>query len=102
MGFKQALRVCLTQRTLCVRSHFRLVTRDSRWSTLPFKFMHEILMDDDLAIGSETEVLNLIERWNAQSDKKKLEIVRLMASFRPDKNSRKDLEMSFANLGFDL
>lgn len=101
-NFKETLRIALTQRSLCVRSHFRLVTRDSRWSTLPFPFLHSILQDDNLAIGSETEVLNLIERWNAQADKKKIEIVKLMIAFRPDENSRKDLELSFINLGFDL
>ena len=36
----------------------------------------------------ELKIRSLLERWNAQADKKKLEIVRLMASFRPDKNSR--------------
>jgi hypothetical protein len=101
-NFKESLRICLTEHSLCVRGHFRAVTRDSRWSTLPFKFLQQILLSDNLAIGSETEVLNLIERWNAQSDKKKIEIVRLMVAFRPDERSRKDLELSFANLGFDL
>lgn len=101
-NFKDLLCVCLTERALCVRAHFRAVTRDGRWSTLPAKFLQQILECDNLAIGSETEVLNLIERWNAQADKRKIDIVRLMLAFRPDKSSRKDLELSFANLGFDL
>merc|ERR1719399_29663 len=92
----------MTQSVLQVRSHFRMVTRDARWSQLPFEMLERILQDDDLAIGSETEVLNLIERWNALADKKKKDIVKLLGCFRPDADSKKILEMWFTNMGFTI
>ncbi|CAK9033561.1 unnamed protein product [Durusdinium trenchii] len=47
-----------------------------------------ILNYDKLPIVSETEILSLIERWNATADKDKSDIVRLLACFRPSEDSK--------------
>eukprot|EP00913_Durusdinium_trenchii_P018061 g16971.t1 len=70
------------------RDQFRAVTRDSRWCSLPVYFVETILNYDKLPIVSETEILSLIERWNATADKDKSDIVRLLACFRPSEDSK--------------
>jgi len=98
--FRDQLRKTLLE-MLSDRVHFRLVTRDSRWTSLKIDLVQEILSYDDLAIGSETEILNLVERWNANADKKKSDIISLLSNFRPDAESRKVLRMWFANMGLN-
>lgn len=98
--FRDQLRQTLLE-MLADRHHFRLVTRDSRWTSLKMDLAMDILSYDELAIGSETEILNLVERWNANADKKKEDIITLLSNFRPDPESRKVLRMWFANMGLN-
>lgn len=85
---RQALVAVVTGDMLATRLQFKAVTRDPRWSSLPCDFVENTLKFDNMPIGSETEVLNLIERWNANADKKKEEIVRLLGCFRPDEETK--------------
>lgn len=68
---RQALVSTVTGQMLATRPEFRAVTRDPRWSSLPVDFVEGTLSYDGMPIGSETEVLNLIERWNVNADKKR-------------------------------
>lgn len=72
---------------LATRRQFCAVTRDPRWSSLPVDLIEDTLKCDGIPISSETEVLSLIERWNANADKKKDQIVRLLCCFRPDEDT---------------
>lgn len=85
---RQALVSTVASDMLKTRSQFRAVTRDHRWSSLPVDFVEQVLSGDKVPIGSEIEVLNLIERWNANADKIKPDIVRLLGCFRPDAETR--------------
>jgi len=77
------------------------VTRDSRWNSLSCNLLHEILDRDDLAIGSETELLGLIERWNSDGHKSKDHIIRLVDCYRvSDDKSYRDYLRVLTNLGF--
>jgi hypothetical protein len=53
-----------------------------------------------LPIGSETEVLNLIERWNANANKQKEEIAVLLACFRPDEETHGSLIAWVRSMGW--
>eukprot|EP00933_Yihiella_yeosuensis_P035899 TRINITY_DN29553_c1_g1_i1.p1 TRINITY_DN29553_c1_g1~~TRINITY_DN29553_c1_g1_i1.p1 ORF type:complete len:633 (+),score=94.47 TRINITY_DN29553_c1_g1_i1:66-1901(+) len=65
------------------RDQFQAVTKDTRWCSLPVNFLEMVLNYDGMPITSETEVLNLIERWNATADKSKTDIIRLLRCYRP-------------------
>lgn len=88
---RQALLKTVTGPMLAARDQFRAVTRDPRWASLPVEFVQDTLSYDLMPISSETEVLNLIERWNAKADKSKADIVRLLGCFRPDKETMQTL-----------
>eukprot|EP00928_Gymnodinium_smaydae_P061154 TRINITY_DN45309_c0_g1_i1.p1 TRINITY_DN45309_c0_g1~~TRINITY_DN45309_c0_g1_i1.p1 ORF type:complete len:586 (+),score=159.20 TRINITY_DN45309_c0_g1_i1:104-1861(+) len=87
-------------RMLASRKQFRAVTFDSRWTFLPVDFVESTLSYDSMPISSEIEVLNLIERWNANLDKPKDAIVRLLGCFRPDAETRHALETWLSRLGW--
>jgi len=82
------------------REQFRAVTRDSRWCSLPVYFVETILNYERLPISSETEILSLIERWNATADKEKADIVRLLACFRPGDDSRMAMKNWLSLMGW--
>jgi len=82
------------------REQFRAVTRDPRWCFLPVTFIENILRYDGMPIGSETEVLNLIARWNATADKPKKEIVQLLRCFRPSDETRQSLRNWLSLMGW--
>lgn len=84
---RRSLLKTITGPMLESREQFRAVTRDTRWGSLPVEFVQESLSYDQMPIASETEVLNLIERWNAKADKDKEHIVRLLGCFRPDQET---------------
>jgi hypothetical protein len=60
----------------------RAVARDSRWCSLSCDLLYDILDADGLAVTQESEVVGLIERWNAHADKTKDDIARLMTTCR--------------------
>eukprot|EP00929_Paragymnodinium_shiwhaense_P037968 TRINITY_DN20135_c0_g1_i1.p1 TRINITY_DN20135_c0_g1~~TRINITY_DN20135_c0_g1_i1.p1 ORF type:complete len:609 (-),score=135.43 TRINITY_DN20135_c0_g1_i1:89-1915(-) len=82
------------------RHQFRAVTMDPRWAFLPVEFVEGTLSYDGMPISSEIEVLNLIDRWNAKTDKPKDQIVRLLGCFRPDDETRQTLETWLSGLGW--
>merc|ERR1719221_2558545 len=53
-----------------------------------------------MPIASETEVLTLIERWNAAADKPKDHIVQLMCCFRPDSTTIETFRTWLRNMGW--
>eukprot|EP00448_Togula_jolla_P006477 CAMPEP_0170598818 /NCGR_PEP_ID=MMETSP0224-20130122/16454_1 /TAXON_ID=285029 /ORGANISM="Togula jolla, Strain CCCM 725" /LENGTH=597 /DNA_ID=CAMNT_0010923403 /DNA_START=24 /DNA_END=1817 /DNA_ORIENTATION=- len=83
---------------LAGREQFKAVTRDARWASLPVEFVENILNFDHLPISSESEVLNLIERWNAKADQPRL--VRLLCCFRPDGESRQAIVTWLTGMGW--
>lgn len=85
---------------VATRDQFRAVTRDSRWCSLPVYFVEKILNYNHLPIGSETEILSLIERWNATADKDKSDIVRLLACFRPSEDSQMTMKNWLSLMGW--
>jgi len=85
---------------LASREKFRAVTRDPRWSSLPVDFVESTLKFDDMPVASETEVLSLIERWNANANKKKEDIIRLLCCFRPDEDMRESFVHWLVNMGW--
>lgn len=85
---------------VATRDQFRAVTRDSRWCSLPVYFVEKILNYNHLPIGSETEILSLIERWNATADKDKSDIVRLLACFRPSEDSQMAMKNWLSLMGW--
>mmetsp|Transcript_13404 Transcript_13404/g.36058 ORF Transcript_13404/g.36058 Transcript_13404/m.36058 type:complete len:592 (+) Transcript_13404:89-1864(+) len=97
---RTALRETITGDMLRSRSQFRAVTLDPRWKFLPVQFVETTLSKDTMPIASETEVLNLIERWNANADKPKSQIVQLLACFRPDEETIGTLRNWLTGLGW--
>ncbi|CAK0794246.1 unnamed protein product [Prorocentrum cordatum] len=97
---REALVNMVTNEMLAQRGPFNAVTRDARWGSLPVQFVEKILDSDALPIDSETEVLNLIERWNANANKQKEEIAILLACFRPDEETRGSLIAWVRNMGW--
>lgn len=97
---RAALIKTVTGDMLVVRDQFHAVTMDPRWNFLPVEFVEETLSFDGMPIGSETEVLNLIERWNANADKPQDQIVRLLCCFRPDEETRQTLVTWLTGLGW--
>jgi hypothetical protein len=97
---RQALIGTVTGDMLGTRAQFRAVTLDPRWNFLPVDFVEGTLSFDGMPISSELEVLNLIERWNANADKSKVEIVKLLACFRPDEETRQNLMNWLSKLGW--
>lgn len=89
---RHALVETVTGVMLATRDKFRAVTLDPRWTFLPVEFVHGTLSYDGMPIGSEVEVLTLIERWNANVDKTKEDIIKLLCCFRPDDETRETLE----------
>mmetsp|Transcript_11556 Transcript_11556/g.24317 ORF Transcript_11556/g.24317 Transcript_11556/m.24317 type:complete len:603 (-) Transcript_11556:70-1878(-) len=85
---------------LASRDQFRAVTQDPRWGSLPVEFIEDTLKYDGMPISNETEVLTLIERWNANTDKRKEDIVRLLCCFRPDEETRHTLISWLTNMGW--
>mmetsp|Transcript_28712 Transcript_28712/g.67506 ORF Transcript_28712/g.67506 Transcript_28712/m.67506 type:complete len:610 (-) Transcript_28712:201-2030(-) len=85
---RDVLITTLASEMVSSRDQFRAVTRDPRWCSLPVYFVETILNFERLPIVTETEILSLIERWNATADKEKSDIVRLLACFRPGQDSR--------------
>jgi hypothetical protein len=82
------LRETISGDMLARRSQFRTITRDHRWQSLPVEFVEDTLKYDGMPIASEMEVLNLIERWNADAQKPKEMLMRLLKCFRPDVETR--------------
>lgn len=97
---RQMLIKTVTGDMLAPREQFRAVTRDPRWSSLPVDFVEDTLNFDGMPIGSETEVLSLIERWNAKADKKKEHIIRLLCCFRPSEETRQTFFSWLVNMGW--
>jgi hypothetical protein len=97
---RDALVNMVTNEMLAKRGPFNAVTRDARWGSLPVLFVEKVLSSDALPIGTETEVLNLIERWNANANKQKEEIAILLACFRPDEETRGSLIAWVRNMGW--
>jgi hypothetical protein len=97
---REALVKTVTIDMLKKRGPFSVVTRDPRWCSLPVEFVERILHSDFLPIALETEVLNLIERWNANADKRKQDIARLLICFRPDQDTRSALLAWLRNMGW--
>lgn len=85
---------------LSTRKQFRAVTLDPRWNFLPVEFLEGTLSYDGMPISSEIEVLSLIERWNANADKPKEHIIRLLACFRPDETTRQTLSTWLSGMGW--
>jgi len=85
---------------LVTRKQFRCITRDPRWASLPVDFVETCLKFDGMPIGSEMEVLNLIERWNAAADKPKEMVIRLLGCFRPDVESAEHLRNWLSGQGW--
>lgn len=97
---RDALVSMVTNEMLAQRGPFNAVTRDARWGSLPVSFVEKVLSCDTLPIGSETDVLNLIERWNANANKQKEEIAILLACFRPDEETRDSLISWVRSMGW--
>jgi len=97
---RQMLIKTVTGDMLATRDQFRAVTRDPRWSSLPVEFVEDTLNYDGMPISSETEVLSLIERWNANADKKKDQIIRLLCCFRPSEETRQTFYTWLVNMGW--
>lgn len=97
---RQMLVRTVTGDMLATREQFRAVTRDPRWSSLPVDFVEDTLNYDGMPISSETEVLSLIERWNANADKKKEHIVRLLCCFRPDEETQQTFVSWLVSMGW--
>jgi len=97
---RQMLVRTVTGEMLDGREEFRAVSRDPRWSSLPVDFVEDTLSYDGIPICSETEVLGLIERWNANADKKKDHIVRLLCCFRPDEETQQIFISWLTNMGW--
>lgn len=97
---KKALVRTVSGEMLSTRRQFRAVTMDPRWNFLPVEFVEGTLQQDTMPISSEIEVLNLIERWNANADKPKDQIIRLLGCFRPDDNTRHTFETWLSGLGW--
>jgi hypothetical protein len=89
---REKLRATVSGKMLENRSQFRAITQDPRWNFLPVDFVEHTLNYDTLPISSEIEILNLIERWNANADKPKNWIVQLLGCFRPDEKTQQTLE----------
>lgn len=97
---RAALVETVTGVMLATRDKFRAVTLDPRWMFLPVEFVHNTLSYDGMPIGSEVEVLTLIERWNANVDKSKGDIIKLLCCFRPDDETRDTLEAWMRAMGW--
>lgn len=97
---RDALVETVTGVMLATRDKFRAVTLDPRWMFLPVDFVHNTLSYDGMPIGSEVEVLTLIERWNANVDKSKEDIIKLLCCFRPDDETRDTLEAWMRAMGW--
>uniref|UniRef100_A0A6U6K3U5 Uncharacterized protein n=1 Tax=Zooxanthella nutricula TaxID=1333877 RepID=A0A6U6K3U5_9DINO len=97
---RQMLIRTVTGDMLATREQFRAVTRDPRWGSLPVDFVEDTLNYDGMPIGSETEVLSLIERWNANADKKKEHIIRLLCCFRPSDETKHTFCTWLVNMGW--
>jgi len=97
---KNSLIAVVTGDMLRSREQFRAVTRDPRWTSLPVEFVEGTLKYDGMPIGTEAEVLSLIELWNAHTDKKKEDIVRLLCCFRPDEETRPILMAWLTSMGW--
>lgn len=93
--FKSLLLQCFTDRV-----QLRAITRDSRWMSFSLEKVEEILSLPKLAIGAEEEILGLLERWNANADKSKTDLCRLLACYRADKNNCSALNQAYQNLGY--
>jgi len=76
------------------------VTRDPRWRSLPVDFVENTLCYDGMPISSESEVLNLIERWNANTDKTTQDLVRLLCCFRVSEENRHDIQSWLRSQGW--
>ena len=88
---------------LADRHQFRLVTQDKRWSTLNCSIMKELLSSQTLAISNELEILQLVKRWDAQTDKAKEDVFCLMQTFRPDfAGGYQAVDRMAGNYGFDV
>lgn len=97
---RQALRDTVTGDMLARRDQFRAVTLDNRWTTLPMEFVQTVLSYDGMPIGNETEVLNLIKRWNGNTDKPPHTMVKLLSCFRVDEENKNNLVMWLTGLGW--
>jgi len=97
---RQCLVSTVTGDMLSTRRQFRAVTMDPRWNFLPVDFVEGTLDYDFMPISSELEVLNLIERWNANADKPKEQIIRLLGCFRPDGETKQYLESWLLKTGW--
>lgn len=97
---RQALFNAVSGDMLASREQFRTVTRDPRWSSLPIEFVEGTLKYDDLPIGSESEILNLIERWNAYADKDKADVIRLLCCFRASEETKVFLQSWLTSMGW--
>jgi len=82
------------------RTEFCAVTRDPRWPSLPVDFVENLLSYDGMPIGTEIEVLKLIERWNANADQRKEDMVRLLHCFRADEYTRDQLRSWLVSMGW--
>mmetsp|Transcript_61186 Transcript_61186/g.117992 ORF Transcript_61186/g.117992 Transcript_61186/m.117992 type:complete len:586 (+) Transcript_61186:123-1880(+) len=85
---KQLLIETVTGDMLATREQFSAITRDPRWSSLRVEFIEGILQNDGVPISGEAEVLSLIGKWNARTDKAKEDIVRLLHCFRMDEETQ--------------
>jgi len=85
---RQLLVETVTGDMLASREQFSAITRDPRWGSLRVEFIEGMLQNDGVPISGEAEVLSLIGKWNARTDKAKEDIVRLLFCFRIDEETQ--------------
>lgn len=82
------------------RQQLRVITKDERWMSLSFGLLEDMLSLDAFAIGSEDEIMGLIERWNGNADKNKAEIAKLLNCYRVCEKTWDSYLRAFQNLGW--
>jgi len=85
---KQLLVETVTGDMLASREQFSAITRDPRWGSLRVEFIEGMLQKDGVPISGEAEVLSLIGKWNARTDKAKEDMVSLLHCFRMDEETK--------------
>ena len=67
---------------VCDRDNLTSISGDGRWPSLPATLLTAAFNLDNLAITSESELLSLVERWNANRDKSPEDIIMVAQCFR--------------------
>jgi BTB And C-terminal Kelch len=76
-----------------IRPQLKAIYRDIRWPSISDSLLFQILSHDDLAVAQETDVINLIEKWNAQADKTKDAVARVRSCLRTFGNLRNNHDL---------